>query len=239
VAHCRSQPQVWSSARQTTLHSQGQAWHSKAMISFTKRHFFIGGASLAVVLVVGAALLVQPVRASIVDAAQTIFGTAPPVTIINDTDRTNQLQEKLALLEVQVAGLQEARKADAQNMQQLTEQYALAVHEVAQVHDALVASSSVGRSSAVVSPVMGSASAQLPSSRPTTTASPAVKSGKVSINRGTITDLQTLPGIGPSYAQRIIEYREANGPFSSIDDLDLVQGIGPATIEKLRDKATL
>ena len=63
--------------------------------------------------------------------------------------------------------------------------------------------------------------------------------GKVNINTADLTGLDSLPGIGPAYAQRIIEYRTTNGPFKTIDELDNVKGIGPATINKLRDKATL
>lgn len=56
---------------------------------------------------------------------------------------------------------------------------------------------------------------------------------EVSINRAGVEELITLPDIGRVTAERIIAYRQENGNFTSMDDLDNVQGIGPATLAKL------
>lgn len=61
----------------------------------------------------------------------------------------------------------------------------------------------------------------------------------ININTATLADLDTLPGIGPAIAQRIIDYREANGPFTSIEGIMDVSGIGPATFEKIKDRITV
>ena len=58
---------------------------------------------------------------------------------------------------------------------------------------------------------------------------------KVSINQATESELQTLPGIGPSKASAIIKYRDDFGKFNSIDELTNVSGIGNKTLENLRD----
>jgi competence protein ComEA len=63
--------------------------------------------------------------------------------------------------------------------------------------------------------------------------------GLVSLNRGTAAELDSLPGIGPSLAQQIISYREARGPFTSIDQLTDVPGIGPSKMEQLRPLVVL
>ena len=60
--------------------------------------------------------------------------------------------------------------------------------------------------------------------------------GKVNINSANQTELETLPGIGPSLAQRIIEYREVNGEFEKIEDLQNVKGIGDSKYSNIKEK---
>ncbi|MEM9661746.1 MAG: ComEA family DNA-binding protein [Planctomycetota bacterium] len=56
---------------------------------------------------------------------------------------------------------------------------------------------------------------------------------RIAVNTATAEELDLLPGIGPVYAQRIVEERAANGHFTSTDDLQRVRGIGPKTAAKL------
>lgn len=64
-------------------------------------------------------------------------------------------------------------------------------------------------------------------------------SGKISLNQGTAQDLESLPGIGPSKAQAIIQYREQNGPFKKVEDLLNISGIGPKVFERVKDLVEL
>ena len=61
----------------------------------------------------------------------------------------------------------------------------------------------------------------------------------IDLNTATAQELELLPGIGPVMAGRIITYREANGPFTSLDDVENVPGIGPKTLESIRPLATV
>ena len=56
----------------------------------------------------------------------------------------------------------------------------------------------------------------------------------LNINTATQSELEAVKGVGPTKAQSIIAYREANGNFKSLDDLDKVKGFGKASIEKIR-----
>lgn len=67
----------------------------------------------------------------------------------------------------------------------------------------------------------------------------AVSLAAVNINTATAEELKTLPGIGPSKAAAIVEYRQQNGQFKSVDDLKNVKGIGEGVLAKLRDEATV
>lgn len=64
------------------------------------------------------------------------------------------------------------------------------------------------------------------------------RGGQVNLNTANAAELDTLPGVGEVTAGRIIDYREANGPFRSVDDLVHVQGISTKTINGLRDLVT-
>ncbi len=63
--------------------------------------------------------------------------------------------------------------------------------------------------------------------------------GRININTASQEELETLPGIGPSLARRIIQYREANGPFRNIEDILQVKGIGEATFERIKNLITV
>lgn len=71
------------------------------------------------------------------------------------------------------------------------------------------------------------------------TASGVDASGKININTADATQLESLSGVGEVIAQRIIDYREANGPFTSVDQLLDVSGIGDATLAEFRDEVTV
>ena len=88
-----------------------------------------------------------------------------------------------------------------------------------------------------------STSLQNPAPVPVTSSNTSTPSSAISaivnINTGTLAELDTLPGIGPAYAQAIINYRSTNGPFVRIEDIQKVKGIGPKTFEKLKSRITI
>ena len=64
-------------------------------------------------------------------------------------------------------------------------------------------------------------------------------SSKISINSASAAQLDELPGVGPAIAERIVQWRETNGPFTSVDELTEVSGIGPSILEQIRDLASM
>ncbi len=74
---------------------------------------------------------------------------------------------------------------------------------------------------------------------PGETGSGGASVGPVALNTATVDELDTLPGVGPTTAQAIVDHRTRNGPFRSVEDLLEVRGIGPAKLEALRDLVTV
>jgi competence protein ComEA len=59
--------------------------------------------------------------------------------------------------------------------------------------------------------------------------------GKIDLNKATVEDLVKLKGIGQTYAERIIDYREKNGPFKNVQELLAIKGIGEKKLESIKD----
>lgn len=92
----------------------------------------------------------------------------------------------------------------------------------------------------VVVPERGAAGAAAAPADPTVAAAAGTAGGAlVNLNTATMTELDTLPGVGPSTAQKILDYRTAQGGFKSIEDLNNVSGIGDVTFAELKDLVTI
>lgn len=66
---------------------------------------------------------------------------------------------------------------------------------------------------------------------------PTSAQGPIHLNTASFEQLDSLPGVGPVTAQKILDWRQEHGAFTSLDDLDAIPGIGPARLEQLRDLA--
>jgi competence protein ComEA len=92
-----------------------------------------------------------------------------------------------------------------------------------------MAALSAGQSSPAASPT--------PASRAAVT--PVAATAAVNLNTASSSELASLPGIGPKTAERILEYRQKNGPFKKIEDLMNVRGIGEKSFLKIRSRLTV
>jgi competence protein ComEA len=75
----------------------------------------------------------------------------------------------------------------------------------------------------------------MPAGAAATAGSAQAPAGPVHLNTATLEQLDELPGVGPATAQKILDFREEHGAFTSVDELDAVPGIGPARLEQLRE----
>jgi competence protein ComEA len=97
--------------------------------------------------------------------------------------------------------------------------------------------------SASPAPTIQAAGTALPpsaaASRPPRAAGTLPAPGRVNINTATKEELEALPAIGPTIAQRIVDDRTTNGPYKQIEDLARVRGISARTVDQLRERITV
>jgi competence protein ComEA len=102
----------------------------------------------------------------------------------------------------------------------------------------------------LAAPVQDGAQVLVPAKAPVTGASPTAPgttgttgtspgATPININTASASELDALPGIGEVLSQAIVDYRTQNGPFVSVDDLQSVSGIGPSTMDDIRDLVTV
>jgi competence protein ComEA len=185
----------------------------------SRRNLFVAAGCLALLLFVGSKLLAKP---------QTNAGLAPPAAAPTDTAPAAP-----TVLVVDVVGAvrrpglyrlaQGARIADAVSRAGgATPKADLALINLA---------APLADGEQVVVPRRGTAALGAPAGPPGSSSA----GGPVHLSTATLEQLDTLPGIGPVTAQKILDYRQQHGAFTSVDELDAVPGIGPARLDQLKD----
>lgn len=182
------------------------------------------------VLALTGALLLPEVRGKIVRAfggSDAPWQSAEPRVILSMSPSA-AASVVPSSVETRLAVLEQQRATDVQGMQELVAAFDTAARELERANQQLQAQAlEVNKTAAAL---QDSAAKR---------EGPSGVSGKLNLNTATLDQLDALPGIGPSYAQRILDYRLENGPFKSVDELGEVPGIGDATLSKLRDLVTV
>ena len=89
-------------------------------------------------------------------------------------------------------------------------------------------------------PLLVAAQAPTPAARTAPrSAAKGAPAGPININTATATELQALPGVGARTAERIVEYRQKNGPFKKVEELMNVRGVGEKNFLKLKSQITV
>jgi competence protein ComEA len=197
-------------------------------LPFTRRQALTGAVVVLVVLAVGGRLLLRP------DAHADALPVEPVVAVETTTESAPAAQVVVHVVgAVRSPGLyrldEGSRVADALALAGGTVPKAdlAAVNLAAQLVDG----------TQVVVPKTGPRGQ--PSSAAVSGAAGApAQAGPIRLNSATLEELQEIPGVGPVTAQRIVEFREQNGPFRSVDELDAVPGIGPKRLEQMRELVT-
>lgn len=96
-----------------------------------------------------------------------------------------------------------------------------------------------GEEPSAQNPAGGDGGLDLPGATAEPTESNGGESELININTASLEELDSLPGIGKTIAQRIIDYRDQNGPFAAIEDILNVSGIGPSTFDQIKSLITV
>lgn len=75
-----------------------------------------------------------------------------------------------------------------------------------------------------------------PAEGETTSTAAETKAPRIDLNTATAMDLEQLPGIGPTLSRRVVAYRRTHGPFTTVDDITRIRGVGEKTLARLRDQ---